>query len=167
MHTASHTPISRQRISILFETREEILKGLGTQRTISLVDASGLDRSGLCRLADDLWAACTEQLRQTLLNHAHHFVRSCAIVAKQTLDKAHDGIIKAQSQDDLKLRLRDLDRQAAEMESNEAFQSRVSIANSAENQELVALNIMLFHVRHRLKHHFGFEEAGHSGNWLI
>lgn len=167
MHTASHTLISRQRISILYETREEILQELSTQRSISLVDASGLDRSGRCRLADDHWAACTEELRQSLLNHTHHFVRSCAVVAQQNLAKAHDGVIKEQSQDELKLRLRDLDRQAAEMESSEAIQSRVLVANSAENQDLVALNITLFHLRHRLKHHFGFEEPGHTGNWLI
>jgi hypothetical protein len=94
-------------------------------------------------------------------------VRSCAVVAQQKLAQAHDGVIKEQSQDELKLRLRDLDRQAAEMESNEVVQSRLSVPNSAENQNLVALNITLFHVRHRLKHHFGFEQPGHTGNWLI
>jgi hypothetical protein len=167
MNTASHHPITRQRISILFEAREEIILQLSGKRSISLVDASGLDRSGRCRLADEHWAACTEELRDSLLNHHHHFVRSCAVVAQQKLAQAHDGVIKEQSQDELKLRLRDLDRQAAEMESNEVVQSRLSVPNSAENQNLVALNITLFHVRHRLKHHFGFEQPGHTGNWLI
>lgn len=167
MQTATHQPITRQRISILYETREEIIQELSAQPTISRDDASGLDRNGLCRLADDHWSACTEELRQVMLNHKHHFVRSCAAIAHRNLTKANDGVVKTQTQDELKLRLRDLCRQAAEMAVNPEFQNQISVPNSPENQQIAALNVTLFQVRHRLKHHFGFVDASHSGNWLV
>jgi hypothetical protein len=167
MQTAIHQPITLQRISILYETREEIIQELSAQRTVSLADASGLDRNGLCRLADDHWSVCTEDLRQAMLNHKHHFVRSCAAIAHRNLTKANDGVVKTQTQDELKLRLRDLCRQAAEMEANPAFQNKISVPNSPENQQFAALNVALYQVRHRLKHHFGFVDASYSGNWLV
>ncbi len=167
MQTAIQQPYSLARNTVLFETREGIIQELSAQRTISLADASGLDRGGLCRLADDHWSACSEDLRQAMLKHPHHFVRSCAVIAQSSLINAHDGVLKEQSQEVLKLRLRDLDRQAAEMESNSQFQTRVGVPNSEENELMVALNVTLFHVRHRLKHHFGFVDPNHAGNWLL
>ncbi|MGE8063786.1 hypothetical protein [Pseudomonas sp. NPDC089569] len=167
MQTSTQQPNSLSRNTILYETREELIQELSTRRSISQADASGLDRGGLCRLADDHWGACSEDLRQAMLKHPHHFVRSCAVIAQAGLIKAHDGVLKEQTQELLKLRLRDLDRQAAEMETNPEFQSRVSVPNSQENEEMVALNVTLFHVRHRLKHHFGYVEPKHAGNWLL
>ncbi|MDF9779031.1 hypothetical protein [Pseudomonas baetica] len=167
MQTATRQPYSLPRITVLYETREEIIQELSAQRSISLSDAADLDRGGLCRLADDHWSACSEDLRQAMLNHPHHFVRSCAVVAQSNLTKAHDGVLKEQSQDLLRQRLRDLDRQAAEMECNPEFQARVGVPNSQEHEEMVALNVTLFHVRHRLKHHFGFVDTKHAGNWLL
>lgn len=167
MQTATQKPYSLPRITVLYETREEIIQELSAQRSISYADASDLDRGGLCRLADDHWSACSEDLRQAMLKHPHHFVSSCAAIAQRNLNNAHDGVLKDQTQEVLKLRLRDLDRQAAEMESNPEFQTRVGVPNSQENEEMVALNVTLFHVRHRLKHHFGFLDAKHTGNWLL
>lgn len=167
MQTATQQPYSASRNTILYETREELIQELSAQRTISQADASGLDRGGLCRLADDHWSACSEDLRQAMLNHPHHFVRSCAVIAQSSLIKAHDGVVKEQTQEELKLRLRDLDRQAAEMECNPEFQTRVGVPNSQENESMVTLNVTRFHVLHRLKHHFGYVDPKHAGNWLL
>jgi hypothetical protein len=78
---------SPAQIQELVDAREAKIRVLLQMSSIDLNDVEGLDCGGLTLVANDLWAVCTIEVRKLLLNHEHHFVRSCANIAQDQFSK--------------------------------------------------------------------------------
>lgn len=72
-------------VEYLFKLREIEVARLSTQVSISVDDLAGLDRGARCSVANALYAKCDEAARHALLHDEHHFVRSCAVIARDEL----------------------------------------------------------------------------------
>lgn len=133
---------------------------------ITVVDASDLGRLGLTRLADELWPACSLDLRNSMLQHAHHFVRSCAVLSDQKLTKAIEGDLKEQPAELLRLVMRDLERQGAEMVVDSSFREKATEAGSVQNKACTALSSRMHSVRARLQALGYHESPTNNYTWI-
>lgn len=71
----------------LYAAREAFIEDLKQKGIIDLGDLAGLDRSGRCFVAAELWGICIEDVRSSLLSDEHHQVRSVAAISDQDFDK--------------------------------------------------------------------------------
>jgi len=150
MQSSTRRSRSPAEIQELVEVRSARMVELLAMAVVDLKDVDGLDRGGMTLVANDLWPACTTELRKALLNHEHHFVRSCASISNVQLEQMISGSLKDQPVDTLKTLMRDLERQGDEMAADSKFQELVSVAGSAENKACAALNVRMHEVRSRL-----------------
>ncbi len=65
----------------LYADREVAIQALAAKGAVEPDDLTTLDRLGRCRVADELWGICTEQVRQQLLVDQHHSVCSIALIS--------------------------------------------------------------------------------------
>lgn len=157
-------PTSAQLIS-LYESHEEIIQYLTQQPVISAADLYGQHRNVLSRLASEYWSMISLEGRDALLSHDHHFVRSPAAIGKRQLENVLDKDIQNLSCDELRMRLQDLNRRAAEMEVDQDIQSTIRVSGSRANTQLAALNVELNKVRNRLNA-LGHPEAPKNYVWI-
>lgn len=73
---------SPEELEILYAKREADVAALSKKDQIGEADLAHLDHLGKCRIANDHWRLCDASARRSLLNDAHHFVRSCAELAE-------------------------------------------------------------------------------------
>ncbi|ORL52202.1 hypothetical protein B7H18_09310 [Pseudomonas putida] len=104
----------------------------------------------LTRLAIGNWGSMTPEAREVLLQHPHHFVRSFAVIGQQDLAKVLSSNLEELSVDQLKLRLQDLARRAAEMVENQEAQASILVPSSPANAAMVSLNVEMATIRARL-----------------
>ena len=73
---------SPDQIAAIHMARNVAIGQLRSKPSICLDDLSALDRCGRFTVAAELWAQCSNQVKDALLVDAHHFVRSTAILSK-------------------------------------------------------------------------------------
>lgn len=73
---------SPKELEILYAKRDADVAELSRKEQIGEADLAHLDHLGKCRIANDHWRLCDDSARRSLLNDAHHFVRSCAALAE-------------------------------------------------------------------------------------
>jgi len=66
-----------------YAERGRCIRRLASQEVVHLAEISGMDRLGLCEVANQLWTRCSPDARHHLLQHEHPHVRSCAAIAAQ------------------------------------------------------------------------------------
>lgn len=78
----------------LYAERDTCISNCVAKGEVTLQDLGRLERTGKCTVASDHWAICTTEVREALLNDAHHFVRSCARISASSspaqLDKERE-----------------------------------------------------------------------------
>ncbi|MFJ3110051.1 hypothetical protein [Pseudomonas putida] len=129
---------------------EAVVQNLITQSIISAEDLRGRNRHVLTRLASGNWGSMTPEAREVLLQHSHHFVRSCAVIGQQVLAKVLCSKLEELNVDQLKLRRQDLARRAAEMVENQETQASILVPSSPANAAMVSLNVEMATIRSRL-----------------
>lgn len=139
---------SPPQLRVLYESNEEVIQNL-TQQTI-IADIQGLNRNILARLASDFWGMISSNGRADMMSHSHHFVRSCARIGQQDLEKALATPIADLSKEHLIMLQQDLCRRAAEMEADPDIRKAVLVRGSPENADLASLNVQLHAVRSHL-----------------
>ncbi len=137
-------------LAALFAENEATVQNLGKQSIISAESLQGLNRQVLSRLASDNWGSMTPEAREVLLQHSHHFVRSCAVMGQQDLAKVLGSNLEELNVDQLKLRRQDLARRAAEMVESQEAQESILSPNSPANAAMVSLNVEMATIRSRL-----------------
>ncbi|HFL7937926.1 hypothetical protein IYR97_26265 (plasmid) [Pseudomonas fulva] len=134
----------------LHAENEAVVQNLIKQSIISAEDLRGRNRHVLTRLAIGNWGSMTPEAREVLLQHPHHFVRSFAVIGQQDLAKVLSSNLEELSVDQLKLRLQDLARRAAEMVENQEAQASILVPSSPANAAMVSLNVEMATIRARL-----------------
>lgn len=69
---------SPQELKIIYAKREASIRRLRKKGEVSVDDLNDLDRLGRFRVADELWAWCSQSTKTALLGDAHAHVRSAA-----------------------------------------------------------------------------------------
>ncbi|WP_439126139.1 MAG: hypothetical protein ACNJA3_27610 (plasmid) [Pseudomonas rhizophila] len=141
---------SPPQLQALYESNEEVIQNLTQQMVITTQDIQGSDKNILTRLASDFWGMISSNARAEMMSHSHHFVRSCARIGQQDLEKALATPIADLSEEQLVMLRQDLCRRAAEMEADPDVQKAVLVRGSAENTDLASLNVQLHALRCRL-----------------
>lgn len=149
----------------LYESHEEIIQYLSQQAVISAEDIQGRNKNNLTRLATDFWGKISSKASAEMLSHAHHFVRSCARVGEQYLEKALATPIVELSEVHLVMIRQDLCRRLAEMEANPDFQQAALVQDSPQNADLASLNVQLHALRCRLAE-LGKPETVNTYIWI-
>ena len=73
---------SPKQIEAIYTQRDADVARLSESLVIEPADIAALDRLGRCKVANELWAKCSESTRSALRTDEHHFVRSCAALAQ-------------------------------------------------------------------------------------
>lgn len=79
----------------LYAVREAFIEGLSAKGCIDLNDLAGLDRSGKCFVAAELWGICIDNVRNSLLSDEHHHVRSFAQVSQREFEREEPATFKS------------------------------------------------------------------------
>ncbi|MCU9529341.1 hypothetical protein [Pseudomonas mosselii] len=152
-------------LAALYAENEAAVQNLRKLSIISAENLQGLNRQVLTRLASDHWGAMTPEAREVLLQHSHHFVRSCAAVGQQDLAKALGSNLNELNVVQLKLRHQDLVRRAAEMVVNQEAQASILVPSSPANAAMVSLNVEMATIRTRLTS-LGHAEQPENFVWI-
>lgn len=75
----------------LYALREEEIRRLASLPEVAATHLLGLDWGARAKVADLLFTRCSAQARYALLNDAHHFVRSSAVLAERALANRTDS----------------------------------------------------------------------------
>jgi hypothetical protein len=83
----------------LFRLRDIRLAELTAKASVELCDLDGLDRTGKCRVAGELWGKCSLDVKHALLCDAHHIVRSTAEMSVMGyIDEPNSGAVLGAAQ---------------------------------------------------------------------
>jgi hypothetical protein len=78
----------RCEVELLYTAREAFIESIKAKGLIDLNDLAGLDRSGKCFVAAELWGICIKSVRGALLVDEHPQVRSVAAISQREFDDA-------------------------------------------------------------------------------
>lgn len=73
--------------SYLYQLREREVARLAEKAEVFVEDLAGLDRGAMLLAVISLYEKCTREAKVVFLNHAHHCVRSAAIMAQAEQDR--------------------------------------------------------------------------------